>query len=152
MPVSSLSPAALCAARSCSDYLTQSAYNPGFGFRSCSLGIYSGDIPKVTLRLSFWVCKSGRRILFRVYPRNSSWPGSLYCRWSMQQVQLGVQFLSCFSPCLCPHPFPCTPVTCLPGSRILLAQLLFSVCRVLLPVFLNLVCFFFNLNKFQPFL
>lgn len=114
----------------CSDYLTQSADNQGLGLGGVPWVFKMQIYPRWHYSLAFEYVEVGeescsKSIQGRTLPH---WPGSsLYCRWSMQQVQLGLQFLSCSSPFLCPHPLPCTPVTCLPGSHILLAQLLFSV-------------------------
>lgn len=144
-----------CAVRSCSDYLAQSLLiTQGLGLGAVPWVFTVQIYPRWHYSLAFEYVKVGDGscsgcIVGRTL---SHWPGSsLYCRWRMQEVQLGVQFLSCSSPFLCPHPLPCTPVTCLPGSHILLAQLLFSVCRFLLPVFLNLVSFFFKFKEVPAF-
>lgn len=145
-----------CAARSWCDCLTQSLLiSQGLGLGTVPWVFTVQIYPRWHCSLAFEYVKVGEGSWSRsVQGRTlSHWPGSsLYCRQSMRQVQLGVQFLFCSSPFLCPHPLPCTPVTWLPGSHILLTQLLFSVSRVLIPVFFNLFSLFFKLKYVPAFL
>lgn len=146
-PASGLSPAGGSVVVICQSLLISQGYvwKLFLGYLQCSYA--QGDIAASLLSLEKWekdlVPGLSKEELFTL-------------TWRLVVLQMehaagsaGVQFLSCSSPFVCPPPVPCTPVTCLPGRHILLAQLLGFVCRF--PC-IPLSYFFFYLSKFYPFL